>query len=55
MKARLVPFYFVQCRDQGFDLLLDRLTSYHYLLMTGHWQDDIAMLGKIFDFKVAQL
>ena len=55
MKARLVPVYFVQGRDQDFDLQLDRRTSRHYLLMTGHWQDDIAMLGKIFDFEVAQL
>jgi hypothetical protein len=35
--------------------MLDRLTSHHYLLMTGHWQDDINMIGKVFDFQVAQL
>jgi hypothetical protein len=35
--------------------MLDRLTSHHYLLMTGHHQADIDMLGKVFDFQVAQL
>jgi hypothetical protein len=35
--------------------MLDRLTSHHYLLMTGHQQADIDMVGKVFDFQVAQL
>jgi hypothetical protein len=35
--------------------MLDRLTSHLYLLMSGHWQDDISMIGKVFDFRVAQL
>ncbi len=35
--------------------MLDRLTSHHYLLMTGHHQADIDMVGKVFDFQVAQL
>jgi len=55
MKARLVPVYFVEGRDEDFDLQLDRLTSHHYLLMTGHWQADIDMIGKVFGFQVAQL
>jgi hypothetical protein len=35
--------------------MLDRILSHHYLLMTGHWQDDIQMLGRVFNFEVAQL
>jgi hypothetical protein len=35
--------------------MLDRLTSHHYLLMTGHHQADIDMIGKVFGFQVAQL
>lgn len=35
--------------------MLDRLTSHRYLLMSGHWQADISMIGNIFDFEVAQL
>ena len=35
--------------------MLDRILSHHYLLMTGHWQDDINMLGKVFSFQVKQL
>jgi hypothetical protein len=35
--------------------MLDRLTSHHYLLMTGHHQADIEMVGRVFDFQVAQL
>ena len=35
--------------------MLDQITSHHYLLMTGHWQDDIGMIGKIFGYQVAQL
>jgi hypothetical protein len=35
--------------------MLDRILSHHYLLMTGHWQDDIQMLGRVFNFDVAQL
>jgi hypothetical protein len=35
--------------------MLDRLTSHHYLLMTGHQQADIDMLGKVFDFQAAPL
>ena len=35
--------------------MLDRILSHHYLLMTGHWQDDINMLGKVFGFQVKQL
>jgi len=34
--------------------LLDRLTSHHYLLMTGHQQTVIDMVGRVFDFRVAQ-
>ena len=54
MKARLVPVNFVEGRDEDFDLQLDRLTSHHYLLMTGHWQADIDMIGRVFGFQVAQ-
>lgn len=32
--------------------LVERLASHHYLLMTGHNQDAITPLAKIFDFKV---
>jgi hypothetical protein len=35
--------------------MLDRLTSHHYLLMTGHYQADIEMIGKVFNFQVAEL
>jgi len=35
--------------------MLDRILSHHYLLMKGHWQDDINLLGKVFDFQVMQL
>jgi hypothetical protein len=35
--------------------MLDRLTSHHYLLMTGHQQADISMIGKVFNFQVAEL
>jgi hypothetical protein len=35
--------------------MLDRLTSHHYLLMTGHQQADIDMIGKVFDYQVAEL
>ncbi len=35
--------------------MLDRLTSHHYLLMTGHHQADINMIGKVFNFQVAEL
>jgi hypothetical protein len=35
--------------------MLDRLTSHHYLLMTGHHQADIEMIGKVFNFQVAEL
>ena len=35
--------------------ILDRLTSHHYLLMTGYQQTDIDMVEKVFDFQVAQL
>ena len=55
MKARLVPVYFVEGRDEDFDLQLDRLTSHHYLLMTGQWQANIDMIGKVFGLQVAQL
>jgi hypothetical protein len=35
--------------------MLERILSHHYLLMTGHQQADINMLGKVFDFEVVQL
>jgi hypothetical protein len=35
--------------------MLDRLTSHHYLLMTGHNQADIELIGRVFDFQVAEL
>jgi hypothetical protein len=35
--------------------MLDRLTSHHYLLMTGHHQADIDMIGKVFNYQVAEL
>lgn len=35
--------------------MLDRLTSHHELLMNGHCQADISMIGNVFDFEVAQL
>ncbi len=35
--------------------MLDRLTSHHYLLMTGHHQADIEMIGRVFNFQVAEL
>jgi len=35
--------------------MLDRLTSHHYLLMTGQQQTDIDMVGKVFDNQVTQL
>jgi hypothetical protein len=35
--------------------MLNRLTSHHYLLMTGHHQADIEMIGKVFNFQVAEL
>lgn len=35
--------------------MLDRITSHHYLLMTGHHQVDIGMIGKIFNFQVEEL
>jgi hypothetical protein len=35
--------------------MLDRLTSHHYLLMTGHHQADIEMIGKVYDFNIAEL
>jgi hypothetical protein len=35
--------------------MLDRLTSHHFLLMTGHHQADIEMIGRVFDFTVAEL
>ena len=35
--------------------MLDRLTSHHYLLMTGHHQADIDMIGKVFEYQVAEL
>jgi hypothetical protein len=35
--------------------MLDRLTSHHYLLMVGHHQADIEMIGKVFNFRVAEL
>ncbi len=35
--------------------MLDKITSHHYLLMTGHHQADIGMIGKIFNFQVEQL
>ena len=35
--------------------MLDRLASHHYLLMTGHNQADIEMIGRVFDFKLAEL
>lgn len=35
--------------------MLDRLTSHHYLLMTGHQQADIDMIGRVFDYQVAEL
>ncbi|UCD97373.1 MAG: hypothetical protein JSV42_10360 [Chloroflexota bacterium] len=35
--------------------MLDRITSHHYLLMTGHHQADIEMIGKVFNFQIAEL
>ena len=35
--------------------MLNRLTSHHYLLMTGHNQADIELIGRVFDFQVAEL
>jgi hypothetical protein len=35
--------------------MLDKITSHHYLLMTGHHKADIGMIGKIFNFEVEEL
>ena len=35
--------------------MLKRLASHYYLLMTGHWQDVIAMIKKVFSCECVPL
>jgi L-fucose isomerase-like protein len=35
--------------------MLDRIASHHYLLMTGHYQADIDLIGRVFGLQVDEL